>query len=614
MKPLLRTITTVLITAISPSYGHNWNAICNDICKKQKKLLNESEYQIADGYKKNRKQFAFYFKDLSHETDTLYFFEHFQYENISYSTTFWANINRIYFSSFHLFSYMGNPINKISDEQLDNSSYYINISKKWDTISFKDLDTDNPNLNNVSFIMLTRIILYKDRKCKIDCRKITRTIALGESMGNIMSLKRNGLQDGGTYGPVDNLTLSYDGNRLTSVKDRVTDPTYKNAWNFDDGADSAQEYEYDENGNVTKDLNKSILSIEYNPLNLPFKIKFSNGNSIIYTYSADGGKLRAEYTTATPATTKRIDYFSNIILEDGKLQQINFEGGYATYVGSLWAYHYFIKDHLGNNRMVVHPSGLNRQPQVNNYYPYGGLMANSTNQDQQRYKYNGKELDRMHGLDWYDFGARWMDAALGRWHSIDPLCEKYYDVSPYAYCMDNPINRIDPDGRDTYLYARQLNAFLPMSLGVHTFIVVNILGKEPQYFSYGPSGKYLGTLTRTYYKDDIDIYTHADKTLQYEAIKITPPEGMSEMEFDNNVIKAANSFYEDSNVRYDILSPSESLDTGNCNSSTSTLLNKAGISKEKIDEIKENIPGNSYGFGDIKPWTKEEKDKLEKND
>lgn len=271
-----------------------------------------------------------------------------------------------------------------------------------------------------------------------------------DCMGNITSLKRNGLQDGGTYGPVDNLTLSYDGNRLTSVKDRVTDPTYNNAWNFADGADSSQEYEYDENGNVTKDLNKSILSIEYNPLNLPFRIKFSNGNSIIYTYSADGCKLKAEYTTAMPATTKKIYYCSNLIIEDGKLQQINFEGGYATYVGSLWAYHYFIKDHLGNNRMVVHPSGLNQQPQVTNYYPYGGLMANSTNQDQQRYKYNGKELDRMHGLDWYDFGARWMDAALGRWHSMDRMCEKYYDISPYAFCKNNPINNIDINGDSIY--------------------------------------------------------------------------------------------------------------------------------------------------------------------
>ena len=84
------------------------------------------------------------------------------------------------------------------------------------------------------------------------------------------------------------------------------------------------------------------------------------------------------------------------------------------------------------------------------YYPYGGLMLNSTGWNTQRYKYNGKELDRMHGLDWYDYGARWMDAAIGRWHVMDPLCEKYYDVSPYAYCHNNPIMLFDLDGMDDY--------------------------------------------------------------------------------------------------------------------------------------------------------------------
>ena len=89
------------------------------------------------------------------------------------------------------------------------------------------------------------------------------------------------------------------------------------------------------------------------------------------------------------------------------------------------------------------------------YYPYGGLMSNSTEWNTQRYKYNGKELDRMHGLDWYDYGARWMDAAIGRWHVMDPLCEKYYDVSPYAYCAGDPVNAIDPDG-DTIFYMRPI--------------------------------------------------------------------------------------------------------------------------------------------------------------
>ncbi len=61
--------------------------------------------------------------------------------------------------------------------------------------------------------------------------------------------------------------------------------------------------------------------------------------------------------------------------------------------------------------------------------------------------YNGKELDRMHGLDWYDYGARHYDASIGRWMCVDPLAEKYYPISPYAYCNNNPVMLIDSDGQ-----------------------------------------------------------------------------------------------------------------------------------------------------------------------
>ena len=116
--------------------------------------------------------------------------------------------------------------------------------------------------------------------------------------------------------------------------------------------------------------------------------------------------------------------------------------GYITFNGSTPQYHFYLTDHLGNNRVVVNASGTVEQ--VNHYYPYGGLMGESTNGDVQPYKYNGKELDRMNGLDWYDYGARHMDGI--RFTTIDPLAEKYYNVSPYVYCKDNPIRFIDRDG------------------------------------------------------------------------------------------------------------------------------------------------------------------------
>ncbi len=70
--------------------------------------------------------------------------------------------------------------------------------------------------------------------------------------------------------------------------------------------------------------------------------------------------------------------------------------------------------------------------QVTNYYPSGTPYADPAavmNAGLQPYKYNGKELDRMHGLDTYDYGARQYDPVLGRWDRMDPLCEKYYNVS-----------------------------------------------------------------------------------------------------------------------------------------------------------------------------------------
>jgi RHS repeat-associated protein len=75
-------------------------------------------------------------------------------------------------------------------------------------------------------------------------------------------------------------------------------------------------------------------------------------------------------------------------------------------------------------------------------------MGNSTNQGTQPYKYTGKELDMEHGLNLYDFEARTYDPAVGRFMAVDPMAEKYYHVSPYAYCANNPVSRIDPTGME----------------------------------------------------------------------------------------------------------------------------------------------------------------------
>ena len=80
-----------------------------------------------------------------------------------------------------------------------------------------------------------------------------------------------------------------------------------------------------------------------------------------------------------------------------------------------------------------------------------------TDQDKQPYKFNGKELDRAFGWDAYDYGARTYNPAIGRFLTPDPMCEKYYSISPYAYCGNNPVRFIDPDGRDIEVYYQDEN-------------------------------------------------------------------------------------------------------------------------------------------------------------
>ena len=263
-------------------------------------------------------------------------------------------------------------------------------------------------------------------------------------MGNMLTLKRNGLQDGGTYGLIDDVSFTYKGNQLLNAEDKVEDPTYKDAWNFVDGASENVEYGYDKNGNMVKDLNKGILQITYNSLNLPTSLKMEDGKSISYVYDAQGKKLQASYVTTMPSSSMTLDYCDNMIYENGKLAQILVDGGYISFANGEPVYHYYLKDHLGSNRVVVNGTTGDVE-QVNHYYPFGGLMAESTNGNVQRYKYNGKELDRMHGLDWYDYGARWYDGM--RFLTQDPHATDYVDMTPYAYCANNPINAIDTDGK-----------------------------------------------------------------------------------------------------------------------------------------------------------------------
>ena len=253
--------------------------------------------------------------------------------------------------------------------------------------------------------------------------------------GNIQSLYRYGLMAGGYYGQPDYLKMTYDGNRLTHVKDESFTAPAEQSNDFRQGSTASTHYFYDKNGRLVKDLNKNITDISYNSLHLPGSITV-NGATHTYVYAADGRKLRVVEGGVTR------DYVGNLIYENGSLKRILFDGGYIE--GGV--YHFYLTDYLGNVSTVADATG--NLVQQNRYYPFGLPTAETGNseQDKQPYKYNGKELDRTNGLNWYDYGARMYDPALCRFLTMDPLAEKYYGISPYAYCGNNPVRFVDPDG------------------------------------------------------------------------------------------------------------------------------------------------------------------------
>ena len=256
--------------------------------------------------------------------------------------------------------------------------------------------------------------------------------------GNIKGLQRYGQLSSAAYGMIDNLTLTLNGNQLNRVDDAVTASAYNGGFEFKNGANAADEYSYDANGNLTKDLNKGISGITYNFLNLPNVVTFSDGSTITYTYGANGTKLRTVHKIGSTTTTT--DYCGNVVYENGVQKLLLTEEGYVTLSDSK--YHYYLKDHQGNNRVVISQSGTVEE--TNHYYPFGGAFASTSNV--QPYKYNGKELDSKKGLNWYDYGARHYDAALGRFTTNDRFAEKYYSMSPYQYGANNPVNNIDVNG------------------------------------------------------------------------------------------------------------------------------------------------------------------------
>ncbi|MDR4894418.1 MULTISPECIES: DUF6443 domain-containing protein [unclassified Chryseobacterium] len=305
--------------------------------------------------------------------------------------------------------------------------------------------------------------------------------------GNITFLKRNAIPVfGATSTLVDDLAYKYTGNRLNQIiESSLNDTGYEGGNNTID---------YDLNGNMINMKDKGIQTIQYNYLNLPdsFAITQANPSGLFmnsgldYLYRADGVKLRKTYSSAPPRgqtsitmtdyldgfqytyregggiclecrtetafeeqAYKNINTLSGIVITpEWKLDFVPTAEGFYSFTENRYIYQY--RDHLGNARVsfAKNSEGALEITDTNNYYPFGlnhieGMLSTSNFGGYYSYKYNGKELQET-GM--YDYGARMYMADIGRWGVVDPLAEKYQELSPFRYSFNNPVNFVDPVG------------------------------------------------------------------------------------------------------------------------------------------------------------------------
>ncbi len=191
-----------------------------------------------------------------------------------------------------------------------------------------------------------------------------------DANGNILKMQQKGLQIN-TSQAIDKMRYSYMNsgvsNRLLSVtEDGSIGTTENKLGDFTDRNTSDDDYAYDGNGNLRSDKNKGIDSIYYNHLNLPYRIRVNDSTGslkgiIEYVYDAGGNKLEKKTTEGSTVTTT--DYITGFVYQNDTLQFVSHEEGRIRLKGdTALFFDYFLKDHLGNVRMV-----LTEERQIDHY-------------------------------------------------------------------------------------------------------------------------------------------------------------------------------------------------------------------------------------------------------
>ena len=322
--------------------------------------------------------------------------------------------------------------------------------------------------------------------------------------------------------PEEMLAYSYDGNLLSGISNTGA-------------SGGGGSFTHDNNGNLTRD-GLSMLDIDYNDRNLTSRISSGGATLAEYEYLADGTKLRAVdgsgngyqyrgsliYTQTAGQSGTPVITLDCALTSAGRIVRENTDDGSSTY-----KVQHYLRDHLGSVRSVI-DGDTGTVIETNDYYPFGkripvtnsvaepveATTQSATSPD--RWLFSSKESQSFlnASIPLLDFGARMYNPVIARWTASDPLSEKYYGISPYVYCLGNPISVIDPDGMDIWTMDEKGNVVWVKESDDHRLYYMNNDGLLSDDYVSVSDRSILDDLTKTEAKVDggAKVSSHTSKS------------------------------------------------------------------------------------------------------
>ena len=338
--------------------------------------------------------------------------------------------------------------------------------------------------------------------------------------------------------PEEILAYSYDGNLLSGISNTGA-------------SGGGGSFTHDTNGNLTRD-GLSMLDIDYNDRNLTSRISSGGATLAEYEYLADGSKLRALdgggngyqyrgsliYTQTAGQTGSPAITLDCAVTSAGRIVRENTADGSSTY-----KVQHYLRDHLGSVRAVI-DGDTGTVIEASDYYPFGKRIqvtapvsepvggsqyasepavapvapatSVASTSSPNRWHFSGKESQSFlyANIPLLDFGARMYNPTIARWTTADPLSEKYYGISPYVYCLGNPISIIDPNGMDIWTMDEKGNVVWVKESDDHRLYYMNNDGLLSDDYVSVSDRSILDDLTKTEAKVDggAKVSSHTSKS------------------------------------------------------------------------------------------------------